>query len=393
MKKVLLIALAAAGMMTANAQTKTFEATNFGSNWSLGLHGGATTTLNSQAYNASGFWQNMRGLVGINLQKQISPTFGLGIDASWGINTSYTHSSCAFDTQYLGVYGAANLMNLFGGYNCNGRFFEIEAVAGAGWGHYFQSHGRDYNWFETKAGLNFNFNVTKQLTLALKPSVSFNMTGGPELPLHHTSCYYNADYGKFNLEVGVTYHFGKGFECVNAYTQSDIDALNATINGLQGQLAVCQGNLDNCAGQLAACGSENARLKAELDACNKRGPQVETKTQVVEKVSTNLESVRYIYFANASSAISADQMRTVDIISTFMKNHPESKLDIKGYASPEGNLDFNIKLAQARAESVKNSLVKKYGIKAGRIEAQGEGIGNMFTEPSWNRVAICTLDK
>lgn len=75
-----------------------------------------------------------------------------------------------------------------------------------------------------------------------------------------------------------------------------------------------------------------------------------------------------------------------------MKKNPKSKVVIKGYASQDGNLDFNIKLAQKRAESVKNALVKKYGISADRIQAEGQGIGHMFKEESWNRVSICTLD-
>ena len=86
-------------------------------------------------------------------------------------------------------------------------------------------------------------------------------------------------------------------------------------------------------------------------------------------------------------------MPNVEMIADYMKNHKDSKVLIKGYASPEGNYEFNVKLAQARAESVKKLLVSKYNIAASRIEAQGEGIGNMFSEDSWNRVSICTLEE
>ncbi len=83
-------------------------------------------------------------------------------------------------------------------------------------------------------------------------------------------------------------------------------------------------------------------------------------------------------------------MPNVEMIADYMKHNPKSKVEIKGYASQDGNLDFNIKLAQNRAESVKKLLVKKYGISADRISASGEGIGHMFKEESWNRVSICT---
>ena len=49
--------------------------------------------------------------------------------------------------------------------------------------------------------------------------------------------------------------------------------------------------------------------------------------------------------------------------------------------------------AGAQAEAVKKILVEKYKIAAERISAEGQGVGNMFSEPDWNRVSICTLDE
>ena len=80
------------------------------------------------------------------------------------------------------------------------------------------------------------------------------------------------------------------------------------------------------------------------------------------------------------------------MIAAYLKNHKDSKVLVKGYASQDGNLEKNIALAKARAESVKNSLVNKYKIDPSRIVAEGEGIGHMFTEESWNRVSICTIE-
>ena len=37
-------------------------------------------------------------------------------------------------------------------------------------------------------------------------------------------------------------------------------------------------------------------------------------------------------------------------------------------------------------------LVGKYGIAEERIVAEGQGVGNMFEEPDWNRVSICTIN-
>ena len=75
-----------------------------------------------------------------------------------------------------------------------------------------------------------------------------------------------------------------------------------------------------------------------------------------------------------------------------MKNHPQATVVVKGYASQDGPLDVNERLAKQRAEAVKNALINKYGIAASRIDASGQGIGHMFDEESWNRVAICVLE-
>lgn len=37
-------------------------------------------------------------------------------------------------------------------------------------------------------------------------------------------------------------------------------------------------------------------------------------------------------------------------------------------------------------------LTDRYGIAGKRIVAEGQGIGNMFEEPDWNRVSICTIN-
>jgi len=37
-------------------------------------------------------------------------------------------------------------------------------------------------------------------------------------------------------------------------------------------------------------------------------------------------------------------------------------------------------------------LVKTYKISADRIQAEGQGIGDMFSEPDWNRVSVCYIN-
>lgn len=374
------MAAIAAGAMTVSAQTA-LESPRFFSNWSMGLDGGVTTPTTNHA-----FFGDMRGLAGLHIQKQVTPAFAVGVEGLFGVNTSSVagygpHSNTVFDNSYVGAYGAVNLFNLFGGYPGHHRVFDIEAVAGAGWGHDYETEVNDYNYFATKAGLNFNFNVSKHVTISIKPSIVWDMTTrGAE----QSTAAYDVNYSNFNVVAGLTYHFGQGFKTVTPYNQAEIDALNGVINDLRG-------TVEAQAAANAALQGVNDGLAADLAACMSRKPEVVKEVKV--EVNNNLSSVRYVFFKIGSHAITADQQPNVEMIANYMKNNPKSTVVIKGYASPDGPEDVNIRLANQRAQAVKDALVKRFKIDADRITAEGEGIGNMFKEDSWNRVAICTLDE
>ncbi len=382
MKKIVLIAAVAFGVMSAQAQV--VATPSAASNWQIGIDGGAATPLQG-----SHFLKNVRGGFGFHVDKMVSPVVGLGAEATAFINTDKwdmnggISNGLTLDNAYVGGYAKFNLMNLFCGVKCDGRFFDMEAVLGAGWMRSFAKYGDEaheyMNDFGTKVGMNFNFNVTKNLTLSLKPSVSFNMTGTAYDNAEHATCNYDRRRGQFNLFASVSYNINPGFECVVPRDQAEIDGLNAEINTLRGALAACEGNV-------AALTAKNAALANQLAECNAR------KAVVKEVTNNNYSSVRFVFYKVGSSKIGADQQPNVEMIASYLKSHPQTKVVIKGYASQDGPKELNEKLAAERAESVKNSLIKKYKIAADRIVAEGEGIGHMFEEDSWNRVSICELE-
>lgn len=378
MKKVLLIPVLAIGAMAASAQV--VEQPGFFDNITIGINGGITSPLKHNP-----FFKSMRPIVGLNVGKQVTPAFAVGIESQFGINTSSwnkrVHSSTAFDDSYVGAYGKVDLFNLLGGYNCGIRPFTIEATAGAGWGHDYMDNGQggnrqDWNYFATKAGLNFRFNVSDRMSIDIQPSVMWNMNGGE---WNQTATAYSKNAATFNMTAGISYRFGDGFECIRPYDQAEIDALNDQINDLRGSLA-------DANARAYAADSRASALASQLNDCRNKAPQV------VKEVTNNLSSVRYVFFRIGSAAITADQQPNIEMIAAYLNNHPGSKVIIKGYASKDGNHDFNVKLAEKRAEAVKSSLMKKFKIPSSRIVSEGQGIGEMFDEQSWNRVSICTIE-
>lgn len=375
MKNLIVTTALALGAILAASAQQAVEAPKFGDNWSLGINAGVTTPMNHHP-----FFKSMRPVVGLKLDKKITPVFKLGVESLFGINTSTVRgprSKTAFDDSYVGAFGAVNLMNLFGGYLGYVRPFDIEVQAGAGWGHRFETEVADQNYFGTKVGLNFNFNVGENVTISLSPSVLWDMTSSP---VEQSTASYDVNRANFNLTAGVAYNFGgNGFKTVRPYDQAEVDALNGQINELRGAL-------DAQTAETAAAAATAADLAAQVQQLQNQPPKV------VNKVTNNLESVRYVFFRIGSSAIGADQQPNIEMIAAYLNNHPKSVVVVKGYASKDGPEEVNIRLANQRANAVKEALMKKYKIPASRIQAEGCGIGEMFEEESWNRVAICILE-
>lgn len=388
MKKAILLAAMAISVVGASAQT-TVSGSKFTDNWSFTLKGGAV--MSSKQVEDHGFWDNARGIVGAELRKQITPTFGLGVEGEWTINTSSwagVRSGNWFDHQYVGVFGAVNLMNAFAGYTGAPRLFELELVAGTGWLHAYYPHtsGKDGNSWATKVGMNFNFNLceSKAWTLAVKPAYLWNMNGNPRPNILGSEARYDSNFGYLELEAGITYHFGNSngthhFTVVRPYDQTEIDALNAQINALRGELEASGANN-------AALLAQIADLQAQLDACNRRPP-------VVEKVVKDLNNIRYVFFNCGSAYVQPNQQPNIAMVADQLKENTNATVTVKGYASKDGSAAFNRKLAERRAEAVKKELVKRYGIASDRVKAEGMGVGDLFQENSWNRVSVCTVSE
>ena len=188
--------------------------------------------------------------------------------------------------------------------------------------------------------------------------------------------------------VGIELNFGKSYAA--AAPAVNVNALNTQINDLRAQLADAQGaaadansRLAQLQGDLAAANKALANCKNDLNAAKNAAPKVVDNSKQYMNI--------LVHYPKSGTSITADQRANVERIATYMKSHPEATCVIKGYASPEGKEDVNVKLANGRAASVKDMLVKKYGIDAKRINAAGQGIGNMFDELSWNRVSICEI--
>lgn len=368
MKKLGLLFAAAAMAVSVNAQTVT-ESKTF-DNFYIGINGGAQVKTTGESW-----MNNLNSNAGLRIGRWFTPVFGLAAEGNVYFNDhNMPQSKTLARYMNVGLIGTVNLSNWFAGYKGEPRLFEVVPVYGFGWGHTFGTD-ENYNVLTSKAGIDFTFNLgkAKAWQVYVEPSMNWSLNGdGKE------GVAYNINKSAFQLNAGIVYKFknsngSHNFTIAQLRDQNEIDGLNSQINSLRG-------DLNDKDAQLSAKDKQIKDLQNALDECNKKPKYVKPAT------ATNLQPT--VLFRQGKAVVDKSQMPNIELIAQYMKNHQDAKVEIKGYASPEGNKDFNQALSQKRADAVKNVLVKKYKIAADRLTTKGMGATDkLFKQVEFNRVS------
>lgn len=367
MKKIFTLFAGLMAAATISAQTvlesKTFD------NVYIGINGGLATKATGHAW-----LKDMNPNVGLRIGRNFTPVFGLAAESNvYFKNTNGHTTGTVVNGMNTSLLGTTNLTNLFGGYKGEPRLFELTALYGLGWGHVFGHPTENYkaDMLTSKAALDFGFNLgqKKAWQLYIEPAMIWALNGNG-----YQGVKYDVNRASFQLNVGLVYKFknsngSHNFVVAELRDQAEIDILNNKINHLRGELA---GKDD----EIADMDRQIAELKQQLADCQN---QTTTACERLQPV---------VIFRQGKSTIDRAQYASIELIAKYMKDNQDAKVEIKGYASPEGSAKFNQKLSQARAEAVKKALVKRYNISADRIEAKGMGATNKLSERvEFNRVA------
>lgn len=376
MKKLFLMLFAVATTASVSAQTvvesKTFD------NFYIGVNGGVATKATGRAW-----FENMNSNLGLRVGRYFTPVFGLALESNvYFSNKPYPSIGTFVRTMNTSLLGTVNLSNWFGGYKGEPRLFEVSALYGFGWGHVFgtPSDVTSDNTLTSKAAVDFAFNLgkSKAWQIYIEPAMIWTLASNDLRPDNNVQ--YDIDEAGFQVNVGFIYKFKNSngthnFKIAELRDQSEIDALNAKINDLRG-------NLNDKDAQLSAKDRQIADLQKALDECNNKPAPEYKKPATV----TNLQPT--VLFRQGKSVVDKAQYAPIELIAQYMKNHPEAKVEIKGYASPEGSAARNQQLSEERAAAVKKILVNKYKIAADRLTTKGCGATDeLFEQVEFNRVA------
>lgn len=364
---LLLVAMMTAGVQTAFAQT---DSRDYNSGWYAGLSGGTSFgqgTFRSITESKT----NVGAQFGVFGGYQFSRLFSVEALASLG---SQKQTSLECDPFWLATDGD----------------FSFAPILGKQ-GNYYRDLEAKTQWM--RFGLQANFDV---LSLLTKPTSRWSLNLAPQVSAVTTRTKHLAT--GYDHEFDRQWHLGLGGQAAVGYRV----ARNVGLQLYGGITCLTGDRFDNIpkyhhksnliyeAGLKlsyhfgkkgkAAPVVEEAAVIAEPEpqpVVEKAQPVVETaaveekKPEVVETAPTDLPT---IYFANNSSRLTQKEADKLDAVAEMMKAQPDVTLNIVGHASNTCSEDYNLRLTQRRANTVKMLLVRR-GIDGSRLKpVVGRGI-------------------
>lgn len=138
-----------------------------------------------------------------------------------------------------------------------------------------------------------------------------------------------------------------------------------------------------------------------IEALTPAPEEVRTRSIRVERDTTTAKSGAaslLITFVTNSARLSASAQNSLDVVARALQADRLAAFNfsVEGHADPRGQPDYNLRLSQARAESVVEYLASQHGIARERLRPIGKGQTELAnpahpTAPENRRVTIKTL--
>lgn len=99
-------------------------------------------------------------------------------------------------------------------------------------------------------------------------------------------------------------------------------------------------------------------------------PATESERQLIERGRIRLENV---YFETASALLLQESEAALNEAGAALEKFPDLEIEVEGHTDTRGSNAFNLRLSQARAESVRDYLLAHFKLRAENVRAKGYG--------------------
>ena len=373
------------------------QTNGFWDNWFIDVAGTHLSSYSSQEHNQPNanknpFWPGRRNWGGeLSIGKWATPVFGMRLKgvAAWDTQVNFSSwengyvagTNPTIHQVSLSFQPMVNLTNLFGGYKP--RVWNISLYGGIGAHLALKTKDANGNVLYddvkgsllTTIGVFNTFNITKRLhaNLDIYGNMGENDMDRVASPKRGYRAIKTRDL-QFGIAVGLGVNLGKvgwknapDMDAILANHQAQLDALNASIAGLE---------------------AENAALKNKI--ANHKCPKAEGGEKVITVTEFKSTSASVFFDINKSVIASKKDLVNVQALADAAKEN-NKKIVVTGYAdSKTGSAAYNQSLSEKRAEAVKKALVDM-GVSADNIETVGQGGVADLNPYSYNRRAVVTL--
>ncbi len=377
-------------IISLNAQEKNYN------QWSVEVEAGVHKVGNKFA---SGYYEDTPSLWGADLgvRYMFNENFGAKIDFGYA-NIQDGDGSLPFETNYYrtSLQGVVNLGNILE-FKSWTNTFGLLAHAGGGYSAHKPKSPIDFN--NSDQMLNFIVGITPQIKL----SDRIVLTGDLSLMDHVRQSVtwdgtqdvsaFRGFYGVMvNANVGLTFYLGK--KAVHADWYSEEDVIMSKLDSLDQRLSKVETDMmdsdnDGIANYLDQ--EPNTVANALVDS---KGRAVDVNNDGIPDTMLAPLDARYarigdtqggdfikefmnngyanVYFRFNSTNPEDYSLESVGYLVNYMKENPESKAELIGYADELGTTSYNQKLSEQRANRVQELLIAA-GIDASRLTARGAG--------------------
>ena len=188
-------------------------------------------------------------------------------------------------------------------------------------------------------------------------------------------------YMHLTLHTGVMYNFGLTEEDKQVKEQKDMltednfKALNSQVNNLERQLASTRNNEKKLENRIAELEDQLAQALQQGGRGNNAA--ADSLQAVIDQIKN--DQLKYygmpfsVLYGVDEWQVSDEEEAKVKAVARVLKDNPDMKIMVVGFADYTGSDNYNMKLSEKRAKEVKRLLVKRYGIAEDRITVDFKG--------------------